>query len=300
VAAERSAAVVILTAPVVLERARRAYDGTILLMKGPEIAARYPDALLRPFKDLDLLVDDAEQAQSALLAAGFRPVGNPSLYEGIQHLRPLVLPGLPVLIELHSRPKWVERLAPPPAAELFSVATGGALGVDGVLTLPAGHHAILLAAHGWAHEPLRHLRDVIDVAAMAQEVERAELQRLAKAWQIDRVWETTMTAAEAVLFGKTPPWAVRIWARNLERVRERTVLENHLARWLCNFSALPPREAATSLGSTFLREVRPKPGESWGSKLSRSARAVRNALVRRSQHAELLSRRDDGAGPKNR
>jgi Uncharacterised nucleotidyltransferase len=294
--AERSTVVVILTAPIVLEHARGAYDGAMLLMKGPEVAARYPDAVLRPFKDLDLLVDDAERAQRAFLAAGFKAVGDPSLYRGIQHLRPLAFPGLPVFVELHSRPKWVDGLAPPPAAELFSVGTSSRLGVDGVLTLPPGHHAILLAAHAWAHEPLRQLRDVIDVAAMAQEAERVELQRVAKAWQIERVWDTTTAATEAVLFGAPRPWSVRMWARNLEKVRERTVLENHLARWLANFSALPPREATTSLGSTFLREVRPSPGETWRSKLARSARAVRNALLRRSQHAELLSRRDDGAG----
>ena len=87
---------------------------------------------------------------------------------------------------------------------------------------------------------------------------------------------------------------MRIWARNLEKARERTVLENHLARWLSNFWALPAPEAVRSLGETFAREIRPAPGETWSTKLSRSAKAVRNAALRRSEHDKSLARRSDG------
>src|SRR5689334_16792451 len=54
----------------VLERARAAYDGRILIVKGPEIAARYPPGT-RLYGDLDVLVEDAAAAREALLAAGF-------------------------------------------------------------------------------------------------------------------------------------------------------------------------------------------------------------------------------------
>ena len=292
---ERLAVLVVLTTPILLERARAAYGGTMLLMKGPEAAARYPDPALRIFKDLDLLVDDAEAAQSAFLAAGFHAVGDPALYEDIHHLRPLAFPGLPLTIELHSRPKWVEGLTPPTPRELFAVAEEHhAAGVDGVLVLPPAHHALVLAAHSWGHEPLRRLRDLVDVAAVAQGLERDELRRLAAAWDLERAWTTTIDAADALFLGGSPPWAVRIWARNLEKARERTVLENHLARWLSNFWALPAPDAVRSLGETFAREIRPAPGESWSAKLSRSAKAVRNAALRRSEHDESLARRSDG------
>jgi hypothetical protein len=280
---ERLAAVVVLTAPILLERARSAYDGQMLVMKGPEVASRYPDPALRPFKDLDLLVEDAEAAQHGLLAAGFRAVGNPALYEDIHHLRPLAFPGLPLAIELHSSPKWIEGLTPPSPPKLFALATDERT-VDGVLVLPAAQHALLLAAHSWAHEPLRRLRDLVDIAAMVEGVDRHLLCELAAAWGMERAWSTTVGAADALFLGGSRPWAVRVWARNLEKVRERTVLENHLARWLSNFWALPAREAARTVGSTFASEIRPASGESWGAKLSRSARAVRNALVRRSEH----------------
>lgn len=287
---ERLAAVVVLTAPILLERARAAYDGPMLLMKGPEVASRYPDPALRLFKDLDLLVDDVEAAQRALLAAGFRAVGDPALYEGIHHLRPLAFPGLPLTVELHSRPKWIEGLEPPPSTELFGLASGAEAGVDGVLALPPAHHALVLAAHSWGHEPLRRMRDLVDVAAVAQGLDRDELRGLAAAWRMERAWTTTIGAADALFLGGSPPWAVRVWARNLAKVRERTVLENHLARWLSDFWALPAQDAVRALGSTFAGEVRPAPGEGWGAKLSRSARAVRNALLRRSEHEREWSR----------
>lgn len=281
---ERLAAVVALTAPILLERARAACDGAMILMKGPEVAARYPDPALRPFRDVDLLVEDAEATQRAFLAAGFQAVGDPALYEDIHHLRPLAFPGLPLLVELHSRPKWIEGLEPPASAELFALATEGEAGVDGVYALPPGHHALVLAAHSWGHEPLRRLRDLVDVAAVAQGLDRGDLRELAAAWHMERAWTTTIRAADALFLGGSPPWAVRVWARNLEKVRERTVLENHLERWLSDFWALPAPDAMSALGSTLAREIRPAPGESWGAKLSRSARAVRNALVRRSEH----------------
>ena len=74
---ERIAAIRTLGVPVLLRRIRAAYDGTLILMKGPEAAARYPDPALRPFCDLDFLVDDPAAAHRALMAAGFVEVGEP-------------------------------------------------------------------------------------------------------------------------------------------------------------------------------------------------------------------------------
>ena len=73
---ERLAAAVTLAAEITLERARAAYDGTLVLMKGLEVAGRYPSPTLRPFRDLDVIVDRPEQAQRALIAAGFMAVGD--------------------------------------------------------------------------------------------------------------------------------------------------------------------------------------------------------------------------------
>lgn len=294
VRAEHAAVIATLTAPVVLARAREAYEGRIVLMKGPAVAARYPDPVLRGFKDLDLLVEDAAAAQRALVGAGFQPVGDPALYDGIHHLRPLALAGLPLTVEVHSAPKWIDGLEPPTTAELVDAAFAGGVELEGVMALPDAHHAIVLAAHAWAHEPLRRLRDLVDVAAVVQGIDRDELRAVAAGWGVERAWRTTIGAADALFLGGAPPWAVRTWARNVAKARERTVLENHLARWLAPFWALPAPVAVRALGATLAGEIRPKPGEGWGAKLSRSGRAARNALRRRSEHERTLAGREGG------
>jgi hypothetical protein len=282
---ERSAALRTLAVPLVLERVRAAYDGPLLLLKGAEAAASYRDPFLRPFKDLDLLVPDAGAAQKALVASGFKPVGNPDLYLEIHHERPLWLPGQPLMVEIHREPKWPGGLAPPSAAELFESAVPSAVGAEGVLALPPGAHAVVLAAHSWAHEPLRRLIELIDVAALVQHADRAELVGFARRWGVERIWRTTLAASDSLLGSDGPlTWPLRLWARNLPELRGRTVLESHVERWLAGYWARPPREALREMGSAAAREVSRAPGESWGAKLVRTRRAAANPFARRSEH----------------
>jgi putative nucleotidyltransferase-like protein len=288
-ARERRAAIAALTAPLLLSRIREAYDGPLLLIKGPEVAARYPDPTLRLFGDVDLLTPDADAAQAALLAAGFVEIGDPLLYIDIHHLRPLELPGLPLVVEVHSRPKWVAGLPAPTLEELLVDAVPTAVGAPGILAPSPAKHALLLAAHSWAHEPLRLLRDVVDFAAVADEADREDLRTLAAEWGISRLWRSTDAAARAVLHGDAQPRSLRLWAQNLGLARERTVLENHLQRWLSDFWVLSPTRALRRWPTIFRDEVLPDRGEPWRRKLSRSALAVRNAHRRRSEH-------DDEAG----
>ena len=283
---ERRSALHRLVVPRLLERVREAYDGPMIVHKGPEVAAHYPDPILRDFGDVDLIVPDAEEVQRALIAAGFEEIGDPALYVDIQHLRPLRWPELPLRVEIHSRPKWVSTLAAPKADELFAAAVPSTTTIDGFLALPPEHHALLLAAHSWAHEPLRVLRDLIDIAAVAAAADQAELSRLAGDWGISRLWEATDAAADAVLRGGRRPLSVRVWARNLSLVRERTVLENHLQRWLSDFSIMPFGRAASTLPATLRLELAREGDESRRDKLARSKRALRNAFRRRSEHDE--------------
>lgn len=291
---ERWAAVAVLTAPVLLEHVRAAYDGPLVPLKGMQVARLYPDPALRAFGDVDVLVHDASAAQEALLAAGFEEVGDPRLYEDIHHLRPLRYGELPLVVEVHSRPKWVEGITPPPPTA--SLLAEAAPDVTGGLTLPPEHHALLLAAHSWAHEPLRRLRDVVDVALMAELAGRDNVTRLARSWRVERLWRSTLDAVDAVLFGGRRPLSLRLWAQNLEKARERTVLENHVQRWLSDFWIMPPWAAALRVPATIARELWPEEDEGWGSKLSRTTRAVRNASRRRSEHDEELAREPSNGG----
>ena len=280
-----------------LARVAAACGAPFLIMKGPELAMRYPGPDLRPYQDLDLLFEDAPAAQAALIAAGFVPVGQPELYEDIHHLRPLAWPGLPLVLEIHSRPKWVEGLRPPPAAELFAAAVPSATGLPGMLAPAPHHHALLVAAHSWAHRPLACLLCAIDVAVLAEEADDETLAGQAASWGLRRTWAATLDGARWALEGREPRGMLRWWAGSLPAVRERTVLESHLQRAGAAFSALPPRSAASAAAGALAAAALPQHGEPVHRKLRRSRYAARHAFTRLSDHHVALEQDGRAAGP---
>ena len=143
---EHRAAIMALAVPLLVARARAAYGGSLMLMKGPEAAAHREDPATRYFRDLDFLVDDPPAAQRALVAHGFIEGGNPEDYEQAQHLRPLAWPGVPLVVELHRRPNCPQWLTPPPSHELFRGAAPSRTGVEGA---PAPSPAIMRSS--WLH-----------------------------------------------------------------------------------------------------------------------------------------------------
>jgi len=283
VAAERLFAVQSLALAPLLARARAAYDGRMLVMKGPVVAARYRDPSTRPYKDVDLLVDDAGAAQRALLAAGFVEVGESELYVDIHHLRPLAWPGLALTIELHSEPKWVPWAEPPSFDALAEGALPGRGALAGFLQPLPEHHAVLLAAHGWAHQPLRRLGDLLDVAVAGAGAPRGEAAVAAREWGCERLWRTTERAADALFAGTGAPSSVRMWGRHLAQVRERSVFETHLARWMDPLWTAPSRPAR-SAARAMAADLRPALDEGWGPKLSRARRAARGARMEKSTY----------------
>jgi hypothetical protein len=98
-----------------------------------------------------------------------------------------------------------------------------------------------------------------------------------------RLWRTTDAIAAGLFLGGPRQRPLRTWARNLSAARERTVLEQHVAGWVGWHAALPRRVAARATLDELRDDLTPERGESWG-KLRRSAHAVRNAFVRRSDH----------------
>jgi hypothetical protein len=285
----------------ILVRAREAYDGRIAVLKGLEVAARYPAEGLRPSVDLDILVDDADEAQRAMIAAGFQAIGDfdDSYYDGLHHVRPLHLPDHPSLaIEVHRWPSWVEWSDPPSTDELLSLAGPSRTGIDGILALPDAHHALLVAAHSWAERPLRRVLDLVDVAALADDAARSEAARLAGPWGLAGVWNATMAASDAVLFDGPVPWSLRTWARDLRQVRDRTVLEDHVRRLMSTFWALPPHRALVATGVALAREVTPAPDETWANKLSRAREALLHPSRPSAKQAEVIGR--EGIQPRHK
>jgi hypothetical protein len=265
-----------LALPALLERVRRICDGDLILIKGAEVAIDYPGPRLRRFNDIDLLASDARASQAALLAAGFVEVGEPWRYENIHHLRALWWPGLPLILEIHERPKWPDGLTGPATEELLATAVPSRVGVDGIGALAPAEHALLLAAHAWAHEPLGKLGQLADVAATVSRTDLGEVEALARRWGCLRMWRATHRAVRAVLEGEGRSPAVTLWGRHLRSVRERSVLEMHVTE------AVGPLWAGAPAGA--VRALRRLPDESWGAKLVRTGRALANARVSKADH----------------
>jgi Uncharacterised nucleotidyltransferase len=298
-AEEELAAVRTLLVPTLLNRIRDAYRDTIILFKGPEVATRYPDASLRSFIDLDLLVPDPEAAHAALLAAGFAEADDPpwaaggrhrrDVFADKHHTRPLHLRPLPLKIELHRWPNWPRWLTPPSPEELFEGAVPSSVGVAGVMTLAPAAHALALATNAWVDEPLGRIRDLLDVTLIAAEADRTDIAELARRWRLDRLWRATSQAAEAsLLHTRRPGFAQRTWGRNVPAARERTVLEAHFENWISSYCTLPVLGATRLAASNVVWELRPAAGESWRAKLRRVSRAAANALAPKSAHDEEL------------
>jgi hypothetical protein len=291
---EHQAAIAALSAPGLLQRAVEAYAGPMMIMKGTEVAQLYPHDWLRPFWDLDLIVEDVDAAQSALIGAGFEEVGQPELYEDIHHLRPLAFGSGPLVIELHHEPKWPHQVGAPPSGDrLLRDSVQSSLGVKGLLTLSAADHAICLAAHAWAHEPLLRLGDLLDVALMAAQAEPRELRERAREFGVERIWATTIAAATAIFGAGRMTFPLRTWARSLVQGNRRSVFEGHAQKWLSPFAALPFPESLAAAGKEAAADLMPAAGEGWSSKARRMGAALRDARTPRAVHDAAIG--DDAA-----
>ena len=279
----RMAAVAMLSARPLLERIRNCCDGPLVLMKGPEVALRYPGSA-RGFIDIDLLASEPRRVHDQLREAGFAEAGSVKLFESHHHLPPLRWPDLPLKVEIHGGTNWPSGLEAPPAASIIGSAAPSDLGVEGILAPEAAHHALLVAAHAWAHEPLWRLRDLVDVRALSPPSERAAIERTARAWSLTRLWRTTDRVTDAVLGRGRMPLLVRPWARHLLELRERTVLENHLRALMAAYWALPLTAAAATTADALAEDLLPAPEESWSHRLSRMMSASRNANKPMSHH----------------
>jgi hypothetical protein len=280
---ERGAAVAVTMARPLLEHVRSVCDGPLVLLKGPEVARLYPGSA-RTFGDVDLLAGDAQAAQRALIAAGYPEVDDPDHFLDHHHLQPLKSPMVGLKVELHTAPLWPPGTKPPPLAEILERSVPSGVGVDGIAAPDPVHHAVILAAHAWSHDPLQTLRDLVDIAAVSAGCSEAELSRTADAWGIPKIWRTTRTAIAALFEDRRTTVPLLIWARHLRAVRERTLLDSHLMRWLHVFWELPPGAAVGDLGAAVRLTLMPAPGESWREKLARTGHSFRHPGEPMSTH----------------
>jgi hypothetical protein len=272
-----------------LSRVRAAWDGPLVLLKGAEVSLDYPGPRLRRFCDLDLLTDDAAGAQAALLAAGFQVIED---HDSEHHLRALAWPGLPLAVEVHSRPHWPKGVPAPTSEELIASAVPSRVGVDGVLALPPAAHALVLAAHAWSHDQLGRLGNLIDVAVTLQRADDSDVAALARRWGCARLWRTTRAAVAVMFEGTGRSAAVTSWARHLRDVRDRTVLEWHVKQALAPIWGLPRRRIPAALLAGLRATAAPAKAEPWRVKLRRAGLALSHARTARSDHLVALEGRD--------
>ena len=284
-----------LAAAALVRRVRDACDGPMVIFKGPEIAASYPLPGLRPFHDIDLLVPNPDAFHGELVSAGFEGVGEELDWDELHHLRRLGPSDRLFAVEVHKWPKWVAPLVPPAIADLVDGAIPSSTGVEGVLAPRPALHAVLLAVHAWAERPLTCVGDLLDVVAAEGASVDGEAVTIARRLGVENIWRSTISAAHALFRDDRPTWALRTWARHLPAVRERTVLESHLEGVLAPFWALPPGIAMRSAAHEVVHTARPSAGESWPAKISRTGRAFRHALRRRSEHERTLQNPEDPA-----
>jgi len=159
--------------------------------------------------------------------------------------------------------------------EILDGAGPTALGVDGVSTPAPAHHALILAAHAWRHEPLWTLRDLIDIAAVAGQAGERDLDRVANGWGIARLWRTTNRAIDGLFFGGRRTAPLRTWARHLHLVRDRTGLEKDAARLLEGYWGMPPHLAPLPTLRLAYHMITPASGESWRDRAARVPQDLR-------------------------
>jgi hypothetical protein len=265
----------------ILARARAAYPGRMMLLKGPELEWLYPQGG-RWFRDLDLLVDDPKAAFHALLAAGFEPA---PFDERPHHLPALWWPESHLPVELHTRLKWPRHLTSPPNDELFAGAVPTSLPVEGLEAPGAAHHAVMMAAHAWAHLPLRSIGDLLDVTLLAHAADARESEDIARRWGLTSIWGTTTTTSRWLFEGGREPAAVRLWARSLREPREPTILERHVSRWVSPFWMLPFRRAVGASMKNVVADMQRGDGEPWRAKLRRIVFVATHPSKRRSDRA---------------
>jgi hypothetical protein len=289
VAEARAAALRAMLARFILGKARSAYPGPLMLMKGPEVGAHYPVPSDRPFCDLDLIVEDPVAAQRALIAAGFVEFGEPAAYTGLQHLPPIMWPGVPLAVEVHHRPSQPYWLPPVSAESVFRGAVPSATGVPGVLAPEPAAHAVVLVAHAWNHEPLASAGRLLDVAAVLVSADRRRAGAFARAWGWERMWDTNLAVMDAVLGEKRPTLALKLWARHLFDVRERVVLEDHISRLAAPIWSLPAGAGPQAVACALRHTAVPATDENWMTQLRRSCVAVTHAFTPGSEHDQSLA-----------
>jgi hypothetical protein len=164
------------------------HDQPIVLMKGLEVSQLYPIAAMRPFRDVDILVTDADRLWRSLVARGFRQRASRRLDLDHHHLPALKAPYGSIAVEVHTRPN-VPAWAGLGSDVVLASAVPSRTGIEGILRPRDDVHALLMACHAWKAGFTRP-RDLYDAALLAAAAE-IDVDATARALKLAAFWRGT-------------------------------------------------------------------------------------------------------------
>lgn len=188
----------ILVAETILDELCTRVEQPVVLMKGLEVAQLYPAPTHRPFRDVDVLMQDPTPVWHDLVGRGYRKSPRRRFDIEHHHLPALVPPYGVVGIELHHRPN-VPRWGHIPVGLIFDTAEPSRTGIPGLQRPRDDVHALLMAMHCWKGGFAR-VRDLFDALLLAS-VSPVPVGDTAEDLGLQRFWQLTVRLSEAVLFG---------------------------------------------------------------------------------------------------
>ncbi len=198
-----------------LEEAVKAVAQPVIIHKGAQIARLYPDPLQRDWSDIDLLVEDPEQARGDLAKVGFVGIGHDQ--PNFHQLAPMVHPHLRVVIELHRRPNAAPHHHIPTTAEIFGRSQPSRVDIDGLRAPCLEHEFVLHLSHSWTNRPLGRLRDLVDLRLLAEQLDVDQDRELAAQAKSRRVWDANRAALARLLTNEKTSVANKLLMRHLSR-----------------------------------------------------------------------------------
>jgi Uncharacterised nucleotidyltransferase len=208
----------VLTSVAVLEQVRRSSSVPLMLLKGLQIGALYPEPWMRDTGDIDILTTDPERLFSDLVGVGFVPR---EIEANRRHhqLPPLSDPTFGVVVEVHRRPNTGAFGPVVSVEECFAQAVPSRTEIDGLLGPSTEHEFVLHLAHSWADRPLGRLRDLIDLELLSTSLGGTEsVRRATRRYKLFRVWELTAEAQSWAVHGNRPTKRVARRGKHLEQV----------------------------------------------------------------------------------
>jgi hypothetical protein len=279
-----------LIVPIIIGQLSSALGEPVVLVKGAEIAQRYPDPAARGYSDIDILVQDLPRALDRLRHAGFDEL---NIAVAGHHVT-VQASGLPIPVEVHGRLNWPRWATPPSTSDLIRVAMPSRAFPCTARTLPPDLHTVYVAAHAWLHCPLTQLADLVDIAALGSESSFAQLASRAAELRLDRLWHFSLQAGRAVFAGEPAPSPLVRRLMPDVAARDAVSHREHVLRQFAGGLAAPsPASRAQAIVSSVSDHLAPRPGE---SPLGRVRALVSGSLKNVDERSYQLERADMASG----